>query len=130
MVLKNECKRDLQKIIRDAYMRWLEAYRIQVQMRGEVIMNVEEIFSVLAKAVAGAGYVKGMYWTSVDKKLPDEDGIYIVCTKRGKVYQARYYIGRDQFGGKWGQKDRGKNITHWMAMPEAPVEVREYDDIK
>ena len=59
-------------------------------------------------------------WISVDERLPSESGKYLVCTKRGTVYQTKFYSYPEDKGGHWGQKDKGKSITHWMAMPEAP----------
>lgn len=61
------------------------------------------------------GHEKGGEWISVEYRLPEETGKYLVATKSGVVYQTKYYS-----GGKWGQKDKGKNITHWMPLPEAP----------
>ena len=58
---------------------------------------------------------KNNEWISVEDRLPEETGKYLVSTKNGVVYQTKYYS-----GGKWGQKDKGKNITHWMPLPEAP----------
>ncbi len=61
------------------------------------------------------GYRKQSEWISVEERLPEETGKYLVATKNGVVYQTKYYS-----GGKWGQKDKGKNITYWMPLPEAP----------
>lgn len=80
----------------------------------------------IAEAFYNAGYRKqskpfpqahenGDKWISVEDRLPEETGKYLVSTKNGVVYQTKYYS-----GGKWGQKDKGKNITHWMPMPDAP----------
>ena len=66
------------------------------------------------------GYRKQSEWISVEEKLPSESGKYLVCTKRGNVYQTKFYSYPEDKGGHWGQKDKGKSITHWMAMPEAP----------
>lgn len=65
------------------------------------------------------GYRK-QEWFSVDEKLPSESGKYIVCTKRGNVYQTKFYSYPENKGGHWGQKDKGRSITHWMLLPEAP----------
>lgn len=77
------------------------------------------------------GYVKGYSegfnagytlsgWVSVDVELPSKDGKYLVCSNNNRwnknnVYQARYYAGHG-----WGQKDKGKGITHWMPLPTPP----------
>ena len=59
-------------------------------------------------------------WISVEIELPSKDGKYLVCSNNNRwnknnVYQARYYT---EHG--WGQKDKGRSITHWMPLPEAP----------
>lgn len=76
----------------------------------------------LATHLYHAGYRKERQgeWISVEDELPSKDGKYLVCSntnrwKQGNVYQARYYAGHG-----WGQKDKGKGITHWMPLPEPP----------
>lgn len=59
-------------------------------------------------------------WVSVHEKLPEESGKYLVCTQRGNVYQTKFYSYPESRGGHWGQKDKGRSITHWMRLPEAP----------
>lgn len=71
-------------------------------------------------------------WISVKDRLPETDGIYIVCDRRinGKpwihesgfrkasslwcVLHGLYYDGF----GRYGEQDK---FTHWMPMPEPPV---------
>ena len=62
-------------------------------------------------------------WISVIERLPEASGKYIVCTKRGNVYQTKFYSYPENKGGHWGQKDKGRSITHWMPLPEAPRKV-------
>ena len=69
---------------------------------------------------SGLSEEKQNEWISVDERLPSESGKYLVCTKRGNVYQTKFYSYPENKGGHWGQKDKGKSITHWMRMPEAP----------
>lgn len=57
-------------------------------------------------------------WISVTEKLPEENGKYLVCTERGHVYQTKFYNYPESTGGHWGQKDKGRSITHWMPLPE------------
>lgn len=68
-------------------------------------------------------------WIPVTEKLPEQSGKYIVCSERKikvgnwermekNVYQAKYYV--YPTGCHWGQRDKGKHITHWMPMPEVP----------
>lgn len=64
--------------------------------------------------------VRHVEWISVKKNLPKESGKYLVCTKKGNVYQTKFYTYPENKGGHWGQKDKGRSITHWMPLPEAP----------
>lgn len=72
-----------------------------------------------ARQLYDAGYRK-QEWISVDERLPDKSGKYIVCNAKGMVYQTKFYTYPKDQGGHWGQKDKGRSITHWMHLPEAP----------
>lgn len=72
-----------------------------------------------ARRLYDAGYRKSE-WISIEERLPEESGKYLVCIKSGNVYQTKFYSYPKDKGGHWGQKDKGKNITHWMPLPEAP----------
>ena len=68
-------------------------------------------------------YAKGwrkQEWISVAERNPSESGKYLVCTINGKVYQTKFYSYPENKGGHWGQKDKGRTITHWMPLPEPP----------
>lgn len=71
-------------------------------------------------------------WISVSEGLPAESGKFIVCSKNGSVYQTKFYAYPESKGGHWGQKDKGKNITHWMPLPKAPTSqpIETADDIE
>lgn len=68
-----------------------------------------------------------MKWISVNDRLPEKSGKYLVCTNRGNVYQTKFYSYPEETGGHWGQKDKGKSITHWMEMPKPPQEKKPTD---
>jgi hypothetical protein len=59
-------------------------------------------------------------WIIVEDRLPEKSGKYLVCTKNSNVYQTKFYSYPENVGGHWGQKDKGKSITHWMPLPDAP----------
>ena len=59
-------------------------------------------------------------WISVTERLPNCSGKYLVCTNRENVYQTKFYSYPEETGGHWGQKDRGKSITHWCRLPQPP----------
>lgn len=59
-------------------------------------------------------------WNNVKDGIPKEEGKYIVCTERGRVYCTRFYKG----GGCEGifKTDINTHITYWMPLPEPPKE--------
>lgn len=62
-------------------------------------------------------------WVSVEDRLPAENGKYIVRSRKGSVYQMKYYT--YPAGGHWGQRDKGASITHWRPFPDPPQEEEE-----
>ena len=57
-------------------------------------------------------------WISVEERLPEENGKYIVCTAKGSVYCTKFSVGvRGSF-----HTDINTHITHWMPLPEPPKE--------
>lgn len=67
----------------------------------------------------------GHKWISVEERLPEATGKYIVCTEKKSVYCAKFYkyISERHPEGYFGT-DSYTHITHWMPMPEPPeVEV-------
>lgn len=54
-------------------------------------------------------------WVSVDERLPEEEGKYIVCTAKNTVYCAKYHA-----KGKFFGTDMHTHITHWMPLPALP----------
>lgn len=61
-------------------------------------------------------------WIKVSERLPEASGKYLVCTKNLTVYQTKFYSYPKEKGGHWGQKDKGKSITHWQPLPNPPTE--------
>ena len=62
------------------------------------------------------GYRKQSEWISVEERLPERIGKYLVCTCDRRVYIGNfidYYCDGDP------QFDNYK-VTHWMPLPEAP----------
>lgn len=59
-----------------------------------------------------------MNWISVDDRLPEEEGTYIVATKNGGVTMTHYHKNHNRFSST----RLNKLITHWMYRPEPPKE--------
>ena len=58
------------------------------------------------------GYRK-QEWISVEERLPDIDGKYLVYTSKGFIFTQYYYF-TNAFGFEtW-------DVTHWMPLPEEP----------
>ena len=57
-------------------------------------------------------------WISVEERLPDGEGKYIVCTAKGSVYCAKFSTRH----GPSFHTDMNTHITHWMPLPEPPEE--------
>ena len=55
-------------------------------------------------------------WISVDKRLPDKEGVYLVYTYKGYMKISKY--------SGWGIDDEASFddffVTHWMPLPEPP----------
>ena len=79
----------------------------------------EHIGGIIATYLAENG-VTVNEWISVEDRLPSESGKYLVCTKKENVYQTKFYSYPESTGGHWGQKDKGRSITYWMPLPQAP----------
>lgn len=61
----------------------------------------------------------GDKWVSVDERLPEKTGMYIVCTAKNAVYCAKYYSNGRSFGTAMGTK-----VTHWQPLPALPKGVQ------
>lgn len=60
-------------------------------------------------------------WISVEDRLPDESGSYLVCTRRSYAFTAHFYLNTNEWKSHFAGS-AGKHITHWMPLPEPPKE--------
>ena len=82
--------------------------------------------------------IQQMRWISVEERLPEEEGVYIVCVD-GEVKWDAYcmfegverwlcYDGRlnalyiDPYSSKLTREPPYPRVTHWMPLPSAPKE--------
>ena len=69
-----------------------------------------------AREIYNADYRKQNGWTSVEERLPEREGTYLVYTYKGAI----------KFGGfrcYYAENDKPQfdyYVTHWMPLPEAP----------
>ena len=61
-------------------------------------------------------------WISVEERLPEENGEYLVYTKYGwfDVERFKLWDDDDTDGGYWWEYEG--IVTHWMPLPEPPTE--------
>ena len=63
-------------------------------------------------------------WISVDDRLPERTGSYIVCTDKGAVCTAKFYsdlpTGLRYEKPHWNNSRLNKHITHWCELPQPP----------
>lgn len=64
------------------------------------------------------------HWIPVSERLPEEEGVVLVCGSRGGIYTAEFRRRGDYF---WFHKLNSKchhcEPTHWMPLPKRPGEV-------
>ena len=57
-------------------------------------------------------------WISVDDRVPDDHGMFLVCTSSGFITINGYSI---DDGWHW-DVEKPSLVTHWMPLPEPPEE--------
>lgn len=60
-------------------------------------------------------------WSSVEERLPEESGSYLVCTRRSYAFTAHFYLNTNEWKSHFAGS-AGKHITHWMPLPPSPKE--------
>lgn len=91
-------------------------------------------------AFYNAGYRK-QEWISVDERLPENKGDYMVFTKNGNIKVMPFFTERNMSAAIYGRGfciwERGRRtddddwwkpvgyVTHWMPLPELPSESEE-----
>lgn len=72
-------------------------------------------YDTMAQKMVSRGYRRQSEWISVEERLPDREGTYLVCTFKGErkfgVYGRYCVCDEPQFE---------YDVTHWMPLPEPP----------
>lgn len=71
---------------------------------------------ILAEHLYKAGCRKQSEWISVEERLPETEGKYLVCTANGMVYIEWFIDDYCDGHPSWGHYA----VTHWMPLPEPP----------
>lgn len=66
--------------------------------------------------VLAEGYRKQSGWISVEERLPEQYGLFLIADDKGNMEVASW---TKQFGWFSGG-NRVKRVTHWMPLPEPP----------
>lgn len=63
-------------------------------------------------------------WISVDDRLPEKAGIYIIVDQYGNVMSRHFCKSQGKFSGYWHFNGSAKygNPRYWMPLPEPPKE--------
>ena len=93
-----------------------------VELLAPTSLNFEEVAYLADYLVKNGVTVHG--WVSVDERLPECEGSYIVYTERGSIYASHFYTEKRFASGyvreaQWSQRGTVK-VTHWMPLPEPP----------
>ena len=76
-----------------------------------------------AENLYAAGYRKQSEWISVEERLPEENGRYLVCVNVSHLaFTNLTIIAVMEYGKKHGfyLYSEDEPVTHWMPLPEAP----------
>ena len=71
----------------------------------------------MAENMIAKGWSK-QEWISVDERLPDREGKYLVCTTNGNIGVGDFI---DYYGKGTHLCFDCWAVTHWMPLPEAPT---------
>ena len=108
----------------DGYITKDDVYRLLSDFSIYIPTDIRHQMAEKVKALPPID-IKIENWICVKERLPEDDGLYIVCkTVRGY---------RISFEARWSCKHwlsvvkdmQLEYITHWMPLPEPPKEVRE-----
>ena len=95
---------------------------IPKQMAADAIDYIQQLENHIGDITEKVAQIEAAHprWISVEERLPEGNGKYIVCTAKGSVYCTKFSIDvRGSF-----HTDMYTHITHWMPLPEPPKEAK------
>lgn len=60
-------------------------------------------------------------WISVEERLPDKNGVFIVALEDSRDENFLYFDVRQYSYGKWCNIPDKLTVSHWMPLPEPPT---------
>lgn len=96
----------------------------QVKSCAECSVHKPCLMMNCAEILTEKGYRKQSEWISVEERLPEKSGYYLICQKSSLwceeiIQTARWNISSQRFRGAQAGCFMD-NVTHWMPLPEAP----------
>lgn len=86
------------------------------------VNGIDSCYFKYAEMVYNADYRKQV-WISVEERLPDEEGEYLVAYHPCYIDAVRYgemCVGIDTFRDSGWERRKFQRVTHWMQKPELP----------
>lgn len=100
-------------------------------VKTEVVVDKDELVKALSydRDQYEKGYVNGYIaglnadkWISVEERLPEENGSYLVVGKTKTAHTSHFYKELKIHGKVFSAHFSNKYVTHWMPLPEPPGE--------
>ena len=87
------------------------------------LIHTEDLCHDVAETLVIAGYRNQSEWISVDERLPEENGRYLVCVNVSHLaFTSLTIIAVMEYGKNHGfyLYSEDEPVTHWMPLPEPP----------
>ena len=80
--------------------------------------------AIVAAAIKRAPTINPYEWISVEDRLPEDSGWYLVVLNNYNTDMCRYSLLLNSFGMQHydGWKSADDEVTHWMPLPTPPTE--------
>lgn len=91
----------------------------QIEEMEQIIKKCDDeaMYASIAYELYNADYHK-QEWISVEDRLPEKEGVYLVHTTYNIIETEVFYISKHDDISYWWDLDG--MVTHWMPLPEPP----------